>query len=61
MAIEIGNLVVRGTFGDKNPTDPGINEDEMRALTTRLRREFRETLTKEIAAIEQRIKEGLLS
>ncbi|MCG3266170.1 hypothetical protein [Yoonia sp. I 8.24] len=61
MAIEIGNLVVRGTFGDSNPTDSGMSEDELRTITNRLRKEFRESIAKEIAASEQRIKEGLLS
>ncbi|SFR39630.1 hypothetical protein SAMN04488005_1391 [Yoonia tamlensis] len=61
MAIEIGKLVVRGTFGDVARNDATISEDELRALTQRLRKEFREIISKEIAASEQRIKEGMLS
>ena len=60
MAIEIGNLVVRGSFGQARPVDNGQSEDELRRVTDRLRREFRDLLAREIAATEARIKEGML-
>ncbi|MDO6589504.1 hypothetical protein DS901_06940 [Loktanella sp. D2R18] len=61
MAIEIGNLTVRGTFGDSRTPEGGISEDKVRDITVGIRKEMRELIKKEIAASEQRIKEGLLS
>lgn len=60
MAIEIGNLVVHGSFGQVRPVDNGLKEDELRRVTDRLRHEFRDLLAREIAATEARIKEGML-
>ncbi len=60
MAIEIGSLVVRGSFGQPRREDAGLSEDQIEAIIDRFRREFRDTLAQQIVASEQRIKEGLL-
>lgn len=59
MAIEIGSLVVRGSFGQARPSKDGLSEAQVQDLTNRLRREFQEALAQQIAASEQRMKEGL--
>lgn len=60
MAIEIGSLVVRGSFGQPSRKADGPTEDQMRAMMERLRREMTETIARQIRASEQRIKEGRL-
>lgn len=60
MAIEIGSLVVRGSFGQSRPVDEGLSEAQMQDIVNRLRREFSDELAQQIAASEQRIKEGLI-
>ena len=60
MTIEIGSLVVRGSFGQPTRKDSSPTEDQMRAMMERLRREMTETITRQIRASEQRIKEGRL-
>ena len=60
MAIEIGSLVVRGSFGAPTRKDSGPTEDQLRAMMDRLRREMAETIARQIRASEQRIKEGRL-
>ncbi len=60
MAIEIGNLVVRGSFGQSRPSDDGLSEAQLQELISRLRREFNDTIVQQIAASEQRLKEGLI-
>lgn len=60
MAIEIGSLVVRGSFGQPRPSDDGLSEAQLQDIVNRLRREFSDELTQQIAASEQRLKEGLI-
>lgn len=60
MAIEIGSLVVRGSFGQSRPSEEGLSEAQMQDLVSRLRDEFNEAIAQQIAASEQRIKEGLI-
>jgi hypothetical protein len=59
MAIEIGSLVVRGSFGQPRQRDDGLTETQMQAKLDQLRRELHDALGRQIAASEQRIKEGL--
>lgn len=59
MAIEIGSLVVRGTFGQPAGKTEGLTEDQVRAMMERLRRDMASTMARQIRASEQRIKEGL--
>ena len=58
MAIEIGNLVVRGSFGQPGRTENTVTEEQLRAVAERLRREMKDTLARQIRASEQRIREG---
>lgn len=58
MAIEIGNLVVRGSFGQPARTENTVTEEQLRAMAERLRREMKDTLNRQIRASEQRIREG---
>lgn len=59
MTIEIGSLVVRGSFGQSAPQENRLSEEQLDAVMEELRREFRDILGREIAASEQRIKEGM--
>ena len=58
MAIEIGNLVVRGSFGQPARTEGAVTEDQIRAMLDRLRRDMKDALARQIRASEQRIREG---
>lgn len=58
MAIEIGSLVVRGTFGQPTKSNDGLTEDQVQQMIDRLRRDMRDTVATQIAAAEQRIREG---
>ncbi|WP_296426446.1 hypothetical protein [Yoonia sp.] len=58
MAIEIGSLVVRGSFGQPARDPDTLTHDQVRVMIDRVRRDFRDALKTQIAAAEQRIKEG---
>ncbi|PUB17380.1 hypothetical protein [Yoonia sediminilitoris] len=58
MAIEIGSLVVRGTFGQPAKSGDGLTEEQVQEMVDRLRRDMREVISNQIAAVEQRIREG---
>lgn len=59
MAIEIGNLVVRGSFGPPARDKQTLSEAQVRAMLDRLRRDMTAQLDRQISASEQRLKEGL--
>ena len=60
MSIEIGSLVVRGSFGrgQGDDGDTALSEDRVRDMLEGLRRDLREELARASDTIERRLRES---
>ncbi|MFD1157197.1 hypothetical protein [Roseovarius aestuarii] len=59
MSIEIGSLVVRGSFGrGQGDSDDAVNEDRLRDVLEALRRDLREEVARAAERIERRLRES---
>lgn len=57
MAVEIGSLVVRGTFGNA-ARDDGPTSEDVRAELQRLRRELRREMREMLDEAQRRARDG---
>ena len=58
MSIEIGSLVVRGSFGrGQDPIEDAVSEARLQDLLDALRRELRDEVTRTADRIERRLRE----
>lgn len=59
MSIEIGSLVVRGSFGrGQGDREDTISEDRLRDMLQALRREMRDEMARATETIERRLRES---
>ncbi len=58
MSIEIGSLVVRGSFGrGQGESNDAVSEDRLRVLLETLRRDLRDEVARATESIERRLRE----